>query len=220
MHLLLIEDDFLIGDGLKAGLPRLGFSLDWFRDGQEGHEAIQAKDYDAVILDLTLPGMDGLEILKSWRAAGRTEPVLILTARGALDQRIDGLNRGADDYLGKPFSLEELGARLRALVRRSHGTPVPELKHGDVCFSPDRRMVTKAGVEVPMSPTEVRLVELFLLNRKTVLSKASIEEKLYPWGEEVSSNAVEVHVHHIRKKLGSGFIRTVHGLGYALGDQG
>ena len=218
MRVLLVEDDILIGNGLAMGLPAHGFAVDWFRDGTVGAEALASAGYDAVILDLGLPGMDGLEILQRWRSAGHDVPVLILTARDAIPQRVEGLNLGADDYLGKPFDLEEVAARLRALVRRSHGIATRDLLHGAVCFNPESRAVSLDGQPVALGPKEVALVELLLLNKQGVLSKSAIEEKLYPWGEEVSSNSVEVLIHRIRRKLGSGFIRTVHAVGYTLGD--
>lgn len=218
MRILLIEDDLLIGDGIKAGLSRQGFSVDWLTDGIAGEQAVEAAEYDAVVLDLALPGADGLDILRRWRLAGRKEPVLVLTARDGLSQRVQGLNLGADDYLVKPFALDELTARLRALIRRSHGQMALILEHGPISFNPEKRIVLRYGKEVPLSPKEVLLVELFLLNRQNVLSKATIEEKIYPWGEEVSSNAVEVHIHHIRRKLGAEFVKTIYGVGYALGD--
>jgi len=219
MRILLIEDDPIIGDGIKAGLTDLEYAVDWFVDGRTGLEAGKGSDYDAAVLDLTLPSLDGLDILRNWRACGRQFPVLVLTARSSLENRVQGLNLGADDYLGKPFALEELNARLRALIRRSSGTATPLLSHGDVTFDPERRTVCKQGREIPMSPKETMLVELFLLHKNRVLSKNQIEEKLYPWGEEVVSNAVGVHVHHIRRKLGDGFIQTIHGVGYVLGEK-
>lgn len=218
MRILLIEDDQLIGSGIKMGLPKHGFSVDWFQDGQIGLNAPDAADYDAAILDLGLPGLDGLDILKKWRAAGRVLPVLVLTARDAIGQRVEGLNLGADDYLGKPFDLEEVAARLRALIRRSHGASAPLLAHGRVSFNPESRSVSLDGRPVGLSPREVMLVELLLLNKQSVLSKGQIEEKLYPWGEEVSSNSVEVLVHRIRRKMGNSFIKTVHAAGYTLGE--
>lgn len=218
MRVLLVEDDALIGNGLKAGLYGLGFAVDWFKDGGLGQEALTAAAYDAVILDLGLPGVDGLDILKSWRAAGRSEPILILTARDAIGQKVEGLNLGADDYLGKPFDLEEVAARLRALVRRNHGVATQLLAHGAVSFNPQNRTAALNGQPVALGAKEIMLVELMLLNKQSVLSKDAIEEKLYPWGEEVCSNAVEVLVHRIRRKLGPDFIRTVHAVGYALGD--
>lgn len=218
MRILLIEDDPIIGDGVKAGLVDLDYTVDWLTDGRLGLEAGQTADYDAAVLDLGLPHEDGLEILRKWRASGRTFPVLVLTARCSLEDRVGGLNLGADDYLGKPFALAELNARLRALIRRSHGQAVPILSHGDVTFDTERRAVARQGREVPLSPTETKLVELFMLRKNSVLSREQIEEKLYPWGDEIISNAVGVHIHHIRRKLGEEFIRTVHGIGYILGD--
>jgi len=218
MRILLVEDDRVIGDGIKTGLTKKGFSVDWFTDGAHGRDGGLTEDYDAVVLDLSLPGADGLDILRVWREKGRSVPVLILTARGALDQRVQGLNLGADDYLGKPFALEELTARLRALIRRRHGQAAPLLVHGSVRFNPESRTVLQNGTHVPLSPKATMLLELFLLNKERVLSKQALEEKLYPWGEEVDSNAVEVHIHTLRRKLGKALIRTVHGAGYVLGE--
>ena len=218
MRILMIEDDVLIGNGLRMGLPAMGFAVDWFREGPLGMQALSSAEYDAVILDLGLPGMDGLDILRSWRASGSDVPVLVLTARDAISQRVEGLNLGADDYLGKPFDLEEVAARLRALVRRRHGVSSPEISPGAVSFDPLSRTVSLNGQPVALGQKEVMLVELLLLNRQSVLSRSAIEEKLYPWGEEVSSNSVEVLVHRIRRKLGTGFIKTVHSVGYTLGE--
>ena len=219
MRILLIEDDKLIGDGLNIGLGKLGFTVDWFRDGLDGQEAIYQAPYDAVILDLGLPGQDGLSILKEWRKEGRVEPVIILTARGDVDQRIIGLDSGADDYLAKPFSLLEVSARLKALIRRSYNNPTPSIVYKDICFNPETRSVTKNDKEVVLAPKELLLLELLLLNKNKVLSKAVIEEKLYSWDDEVVSNAVEVHVHHIRKKLGKDIVKTINKIGYMIGDE-
>ncbi len=218
MRILLIEDDRLIGDGIKTGLQHMGFTVDWVTDGALGQQSISASSYDAVILDLSLPSKDGIAILKDWRNQGRPEPVLILTARDALNERIAGLNAGADDYLGKPFALEELAARLRALVRRNYRETTSVLTHGSIHFDLASKTVSRNGQPMKLSPKEWMLVELFLLNKKKVLSKNAIEEKLYAWGDEISSNAVEVHIHHIRRKLGNKFIQTVHGIGYTLGE--
>ena len=209
MRVLLIEDDILIGNGLKMGLPAMGFAVDWFKEGPLGMKALASAEYDAVILDLGLPGMDGLDILKTWRASGQDVPVLVLTARDAISQRVEGLNLGADDYLGKPFDLDEVAARLRALVRRRHGVSSPQLVHGAVSFDPLTRTVSLNGQPVALGQKEVMLVELLLLNKHSVLSRSAIE---------VSSNSVEVLVHRLRRKLGSGFIKTVHSVGYTLGD--
>lgn len=218
MRILLIEDDRLIGDGLKAGLIKLGFNIDWFTEGKEGAAALKAAPYDAIVLDLSLPGMDGMDILRQWRQAGHDEPVLILTARDALEQRVEGLQQGADDYLCKPFALTEVAARLQALIRRRHGQLQPTLTHGAVSLEPGSRNVTLNHEPLILKSRELALLELFLLTPNRVLTRAQLEEKLYGWDDDVSSNAVEVHIHHLRKKLGSGFIRTVHGVGYILGD--
>lgn len=217
MRILLIEDDTLIGDGIKVGLTKLGFSVDWLVSGEAGFQALNSAPWDAVILDLSLPERDGLDILRQWRQQGQDVPVLILTARDALDQRVQGLQLGADDYLGKPFALAEVAARLEALIRRRHGQLQPELRHGKVVMSPASHNVLVAGEPLPLKSRELALLELFLRNPGRVLTRSQLEEKLYSWDDDVSSNAVEVHIHHLRKKLGSQFIRTVHGVGYTLG---
>ncbi|MGQ9453510.1 quorum sensing response regulator transcription factor QseB [Leclercia sp. TB492] len=218
MRILLVEDDKLIGDGIKAGLTKLGFSVDWFTEGETGRAALYSAPYDAVVLDLTLPGIDGLQILRDWRERGRSEPVLILTARDALNQRVEGLRLGADDYLCKPFALIEVAARLEALVRRSHGQARSKLRHGGVTLDPSRLVASLNGETLVLKPKEFALLELLMRNAGRVLPRKLIEEKLYTWDDDVSSNAIEVHVHHLRRKLGSDFIRTVHGIGYTLGD--
>ncbi|MHA6588270.1 outer membrane channel protein TolC [Klebsiella pneumoniae] len=190
----------------------LNFSLPLYQG------ALYSAPYDAAILDLTLPGIDGLDILREWRDRGRHEPVLILTARDALSQRVEGLRLGADDYLCKPFALIEVAARLEALIRRAHGQSSSELRHGKVILDPNRLTASLDGESLALKPKEFALLELLMRNAGRVLPRKLIEEKLYTWDDEVSSNAVEVHVHHLRRKLGSDFIRTVHGIGYTLGD--
>ncbi len=217
MRILLIEDDTLIGDGLKVGLTKLGFTVDWFESGEAGFQALAAAPWDAVVLDLSLPERDGLDILRQWRQQGQDIPVLILTARDALDERVKGLQLGADDYLCKPFALSEVAARLQALIRRRHGQLQPELIHGSVVMSPGNHSVLCNGEPLSLKSREMALLELFMRNPGRVLTRSQLEEKLYSWDEDVSSNAVEVHIHHLRKKLGSQFIRTVHGVGYTLG---
>jgi two-component system response regulator QseB len=197
----------------------MGFTLDWFTRGEEGKSALYTAPYDAVILDLTLPGIDGLDILREWRAQGRKEPVLILTARDALAQRVEGLRLGADDYLCKPFALIEVAARLEALIRRVHGQASNALCHGAVTLNPDSLTATLNDEPLALKPKEFALLELLMRNAGRVLPRKLIEEKLYSWDDDVSSNAVEVHVHHLRRKLGTAFIRTVHGIGYTLGEQ-
>lgn len=218
MRILVVEDDPLIGDGLKMGLGQLGFVVDWFRQGREGLAALAAAPFDAVVLDLGLPGMDGMDILAAWRQAGQDVPVLVLTARDTLDERLQGLDAGADDYLVKPFALSEVAARLRALIRRRHGQSVSRLVHGAVSFDPVARTAWLDDKALELTARELALLELLLSSKGRVLSRELIEEKLYGWGQELESNAVEVYVHHLRKKLGAGFIRTQRGIGYALGE--
>lgn len=218
MRILLAEDDRLIGDGLNIGLNKMGFTVDWFQNGDDVFEALFQAPYDAVVLDLGLPGRDGLSILKEWRMNKRKEPVLILTARGDVDQRVIGLDCGADDYLSKPFALTEVAARLKALIRRSNNRIDPVLTAGNISYNPQTKMVTANGKEVTLAPKELRLLELLLMNPNKVLAKNIIEDKLYAWNDDVQSNAVEVHVHHLRKKLGKNIIKTVNKIGYILGD--
>lgn len=218
MRVLLIEDDKLIGDGIKAGLIKMGFSVDWFTEGKQGLSALDSAPYDAAVLDLSLPGMDGLDILRTWRQNGHDEPVLILTARDALEQRVAGLQQGADDYLCKPFALIEVAARLQALIRRRHGQVQTTLDHGSVSLDPINLTVTYNDEPIYLKPKEFALLELLLRNEGRVLPRPLIEEKIYNWDDDVSSNAIEVHIHHLRKKFGSSFIRTVHGIGYTLGE--
>ena len=216
MRILLAEDDRLIGDGLNIGLSKLGFSVDWFQDGEEAFEALFQAPYDAVILDLGLPGKDGLSILKEWRLQKRKEPVLILTARGDVDQRVIGLDSGADDYLAKPFALTEVAARIKALIRRYNDRMEPVIKIKNITYYPETKKVEASGKEVVLLPKELQLLELLMLNRNKVLQKSVIEEKLYAWDDDVSSNAVEVHVHHLRKKLGKDIIKTINKIGYMV----
>ena len=217
MRILLIEDDPLIGDGLKIGLGKFNYSVDWFQDGKTGFDALASAPYDAVVLDLTLPKMDGMEILQQWRKQNQDVPVLILTARDTLEQRVSGLKHGADDYLCKPFALSEVAARLEALIRRRHGNLNPIIRHGNLTFEPDARVVKLDETEVNLTSREFKLLALFLNNKDRVLSRSLIEEKLHSWDDEISSNALEVHIHNLRKKLGNHLIRTVHGVGYTLG---
>ena len=187
--------------------------------GLEGEEALMQAPYEAVVLDLGLPGQDGLTVLKNWRNRGRNEPVLVLTAQGDVDQRIIGLNSGADDYLGKPFALREVQARLNALIRRQNGQNNPLITYKNITFNPQTLKVTADGKEIVLSPKETALLKLLLMNKNKVLSKETIENKIYSWEEEVSSNAVEVHVHHLRKKLGKDIVKTINKIGYILGEE-
>lgn len=217
MRILLIEDDNLIGEGLKIGLTKSNFSVDWFTDGKTGLDALGSAPYDAVVLDLTLPKMDGLDVLAQWRKANQDVPVLILTARDTLDERITGLQRGADDYLCKPFALAEVVARLQALIRRRYGQTNPIIEHSFVKFDPNQRKVFLRDQEISLTTREYNLLALFMHHKERVLTRSAIEEKLYTWDDEVSSNALEVHIYNLRQKLGKQFIRTVHGVGYTLG---
>ncbi len=216
MRILLAEDDPLLGDGLQAGLRQLGFLVDWVRDGAAAERELRTDSYAAAVLDLGLPRMDGMDVLASLRRSGSALPVLVLTARDALPDRISGLDVGADDYVVKPVDLHELAARLRALVRRSHGRPQDILTAQDVQLDPAARSVVQAGKVVLLSGREFDLLHALLLNAGRVLSREQLEKRVYGWGQEVESNAVEVHIHHLRRKLGSTLIQTVRGVGYML----
>lgn len=216
MRILLAEDDPLLGDGLRAGLRQLGFQVDWVRDGAAAERELRAEPYAAAVLDLGLPLKDGMEVLAAVRRAGVSLPVLVLTARDAVPERIRGLDVGADDYVVKPVDLHELAARLRALVRRAHGQPQECLTAQNVMLDPAARSVQQAGVPVTLSGREFDLLHALLLNAGRVLSREQLEQHLYSWGQEVESNAVEVHIHHLRRKLGTALIQTVRGVGYML----
>jgi DNA-binding response OmpR family regulator len=216
MRILLAEDDTLLGDGLRAGLRQLGFQVDWVRNGEAAERELRDQPYGAAVLDLGLPQKDGMEVLAAVRRAGITLPVLVLTARDAVTDRIRGLDVGADDYVVKPVDLNELAARLRALVRRAHGQPQELLSAQDVELDPAGRSVRTAGTPVVLSAREFDLLQALMLNAGRVLSREQLEQHLYSWGQEVESNAVEVHIHHLRRKLGSALIQTVRGVGYVL----
>ena len=216
MRILLAEDDALLGDGLRAGLRQLGFQVDWVRDGEAALRELRGEPYAAAVLDLGLPRRDGLDVLAQVRRAGVTVPVLVLTARDAVPERIRGLDLGADDYVVKPVDLHELAARLRALVRRAHGQPQERLQAQDLELDPAARSVRQGGQAVALAPREFDLLHVLMLNAGRVLSREQLEQQLYSWGREVDSNAVEVHVHHLRRKLGPELIQTVRGVGYLL----
>ena len=219
MRLLIVEDDALLGDALATGLRQVGHATDWFRRGDEADAALSSAPYDAVVLDLGLPGGDGMQWLKHWRAAARQVPVLILTARDGIEHRVAGLDAGADDYLVKPITIDELAARLRALVRRSQGRAHAVYQHGALEFDPASKRVSWQGRVVELTGRELALLEALLLHPQRVLSKAALQEKLYDWsGAEPESNALEVHVHHLRRKIDPGIVRTIRGVGYALGS--
>lgn len=216
MRILLVEDDALLGDGLRAGLRQLGFQVDWVRDGEAAERELRAQPYAAAVLDLGLPRKDGLSVLAEMRRSNITTPVLVLTARDTVPERIRGLDSGADDYVVKPVDMEELAARLRALVRRAHGQLQETLRAQDVVLDPAARTVHQAGQSVQLSTREFDLLQTFLLSAGRVLSREHLEQQLYSWGQEVESNTIEVHVHNLRKKLGNTLIHTVRGVGYML----
>lgn len=220
MRTLLAEDDALLGDGLQAGLNQLGFQVDWVRDGLAAEREVRTQEHAAVVLDLGLPLRDGLDVLASLRRQGIRTPVLVLTARDAVPDRILGLDSGADDYVVKPVDLHELAARLRALVRRAHGQPQERLQLHGVVLEPAGRTVRLNGAEVPLSIREFDLLHALMLNAGRVLSREQLEQHLYSWGREVESNAVEVHIHHLRRKLGAEVIQTVRGVGYRVPGDG
>lgn len=216
MRLLLVEDDAMIGQSVLKGLKRFGWSMDWVRDGRAAELALQNDVYDLVLLDLGLPRKDGLEVLRTQRRKGNAIPALIITARDAIQDRVQGLDVGADDYLVKPFSIEELAARIRALLRRRAGRADPVIEIGDLRLNPATREVSLAGASLALSAREFALLEALVDRPGAVLSRAQLEEKLYGWGGEVESNTVEVYIHSLRKKLGADFIKTVRGVGYMV----
>jgi two-component system OmpR family response regulator/two-component system response regulator QseB len=216
MRILLVEDDALLGDAVQAGLKQAGHAVDWVYDGIAAETALAAEDYAAVVLDLGLPRKGGLDVLRGLRAKKRAMPVLILTARDTVDDRITGLDTGADDYLVKPFDLGELNARLRALLRRAGGQPAPVLAAAGITLDPATRAVSCAGQPVELSAREYALLLSLMQHAGRALSRSQLEEQLYGWGEEVGSNAVEVHIHNLRKKLGVDAIRTLRGIGYVM----
>ncbi|MCE4068526.1 MULTISPECIES: response regulator [Pseudomonas] len=216
MRILLAEDDQLLGDGIRAGLGLEGDTVDWVNDGVAAEQALETDEFDLLVLDLGLPRKDGLEVLRSLRRRGNLTPVLILTARDKVADRVAGLDAGADDYLTKPFDLDELLARVRALTRRHTGRAAPLLKHGELSLDPATHQVSLAGAPVDLAPREYALLRLLLEQRGKVLSRARLVEALYGWDGDLESNAIEVHIHHLRRKLGNSLIRTVRGIGYGI----
>jgi two-component system response regulator QseB len=216
MRVLLVEDDPMIGVSAQKGLRQDGFSVDWVRDGVAAVAALAANPFDAVLLDLGLPRKSGDDVLKSIRSTGNDVPVLIITARDKVQDRIAGLDSGADDYIVKPFDLDELAARIRAVRRRRTGRADPLIKVRDLTFDPAARRVTWRGEDVALSARELALLEALLERPGAILSRAQLEERIYGWGEEIESNAVEVYVHTLRRKLAADFIKTVRGVGYVV----
>lgn len=216
MKVLLIEDDSLIGDGIVAGLKKFTFIVEWISDGLKGLDAILSQKYDVIILDLSLPSLDGLEILSKAREKNIKTPIIILTARDAISQRVEGLNKGADDYLCKPFSLSELHARINALIRRFHNETKEFIEFKDLKLFIQELKVTKNDENIEMSTKEIQILKLFMLNKNVVLSRDIIMENLYEWDKEINSNTVDVFIHSLRKKIGNSYIKTIYGAGYRL----
>ena len=216
MRILIVEDDPLLGDAFRVGLRQAGFETDWVRDGVAAAHALKTEPYGAVVLDLGLPRLEGLELMRRLRAAGNKVPVVIVTARDAVEDRVQGLDSGADDYVVKPVDLQELAARLRALIRRARGEAAPVLRVGELALEPAAHRVTFRGRAVELQAREFALLQELMANAGRVLSREQLEQRLYAWGEEVESNAVEVHIHHLRRKLAPGLIRTVRGVGYLM----
>jgi two-component system OmpR family response regulator/two-component system response regulator QseB len=229
MRLLLVEDDRMIGEGLRAALRLESYAVDWVRDVAAAQASLSTERFDLVLLDLGLPaggsspreeGGGGLQVLRGLRGRGDSTPVIVLTARDGVGDRVALLDAGADDYLVKPFELDELHARMRAVLRRHSGRAQPLLIHGAVSLDPATRQVTMAGEPVALSSRELAVLEALMLRPGALLSRAQLEDRLYGWGEEIESNAVTVYIHQLRKKLGSAFIQNVRGVGYFLGPAG
>jgi len=219
VRILLVEDDTLLGDGIRTGLRQDGYAVDWVTQGEAAEQALATDAFDLVVLDLGLPGRDGLSVLQQLRRGGNDTPVIILTARDTVADRIQGLDGGADDYLIKPFDLDELAARARALIRRSKGRTTPLLEFGRLTLDPTSHQVIYKNQPVEMSPREFALLRILMENADKLVSKTRLQEALYGWDQDVESNAVEVHIHHLRKKLDANLIQTVRGVGYRLAKE-
>jgi two-component system, OmpR family, response regulator QseB len=216
MRVLLVEDDHMIAEGLQTAMRQDGHAVDWMSDGNSGAEALRSSVFDLVLLDLGLPGRDGLAVLQEMRRHGNATPVIILTARDELQDRVRGLDAGADDYLVKPFDLDELAARMRSVVRRAAGRGDPSIRHGDIRLDPITRSVEYRGLPVSLSAHEYAVLEALLQRPGAVLSRTQLEDRLYGWSGQIESNAIEVYVHSLRRKLGSHVIRTQRGAGYCI----
>lgn len=216
MRLLLVEDDTMIGESVRLGLRQDGFVIDWVQDGKAAELALSNETYALLLLDFGLPKKGGLEVLKNLRSQRNPIPVLVLTARDAVADRVQGLDAGADDYLVKPFDLDELAARIRALLRRQSGRIETELRCGDLTINPATHQVFLSAKEIALSGKEFAILHALIDRPGAVLSRAQLEQHLYGWDEEIESNAVEVHIHNLRKKLGSELIRNVRGVGYVV----
>jgi two-component system response regulator QseB len=216
MRLLLVEDDEMIAETVLDSMRREGYAIDWAQDGRAAELSLANDVYDLVLLDLGVPGKDGIQLLRSYRRHGGEAPVIMLTARDAVNDRVRGLDAGADDYLIKPFDLDELAARARALLRRRTGQKQPIYAHGGLTLDPAAHEVTKAGVPLTLVPREFALLQALIEEPTRVFTRAELEDKLYGWGEEVGSNTIEVHVHSLRRKIGAEQVVTVRGVGYRL----
>lgn len=216
MRILVVEDDNLLGDGLKTGLSHYGYTVDWVKDGLSAQHAIRSEHFDLIVLDLGLPKLSGLTLLQQIRSEGITIPVIILTARETVEDRIKGLDSGADDYLVKPFDLDELCARIRALVRRSVGRADTVIHYRNLVLDPAAYLVTVDNEKVTLSRREFALLQKLLENEGQVLSRDQLMQTIYGWEEDIDSNTLEVHIHNLRKKLNADFILTVRGVGYLI----
>ena len=216
MRLLLVEDDSLLGEGVRDGLKQLGYQVEWLQDGMQALSAFNCSYFDLVVLDIMLPGVSGIDVLKQLRKSGNTTPVLLLTARDSVEDRVKGLDCGADDYLTKPFDLDELSARLRALQRRQSGRAISIIQHKGITLDPAAHKVEKNGQSINLSAREYALLHYLFEHLGRTISRTRLEEILYGWDSEVESNSLEVFIHHIRKKLGSDLIRTIRGVGYMI----
>ncbi|MFM2075398.1 MAG: hypothetical protein RJB34_1703 [Pseudomonadota bacterium] len=220
MRLLILEDDQALGPALAAGLRQHGHVVDWFDQGAKAHSALMGTDYDAIVLDLGLPGDDGVVWLRRWRREGKQTPVLVLTARDGLNERIEGLDSGADDYLIKPIAMDELAARLRAMLRRASGQTQSVWAHAALQHDPSTKVTRWKDQVVELTRREMNLLETLLMTPTKVWSKAQLQSKLYDWGDsEPESNALEVHIHHLRKKIHPNIVRNIRGVGYVLGAE-
>ena len=216
MRVLLIEDDAMMGAAVKIALSQAGYAVDLAATAEDAEAALDTTPYDLAVMDINLPGKSGLELVSDWRRRGKDIPVLALTARDTTKQKVEGLNAGVDDYLVKPFDLEELLARVQALFRRSNGRPTPQIKNGPITLDPVARAVWKEGKPMAISAREFAVLAILMENAGRLMNKQEIEDKLYGWDIEIESNAIEVHISHLRKKLGDSTIKTVRGLGYVV----
>jgi two-component system OmpR family response regulator/two-component system response regulator QseB len=218
MRLLLVEDDEILGDGLVEGLKMEGYAVDWLTNGKLADEALKTNSYELIVLDLNLPDMEGMEILKALRGRKDETPVMVLTAKDTVPDRVLGLDSGADDFVIKPFELDEVCARLRALARRNEGRSVPNIEYKGIVLDPASHQVTWNDEKVDLSQKEFEILSFLMSNIGRVISRARLEESMYSWDSDVESNTVEVHIHHLRKKLEPSIIRTVRGVGYIIDE--